>query len=36
MDEQPLRLPAAVDGYAGYELRSVERFLLEACEERAG
>ncbi|HEX7276737.1 MAG TPA: DivIVA domain-containing protein, partial [Acidimicrobiales bacterium] len=34
MDEQPLQLPAAVDGYSGYDLRSVERFLLEACEER--
>jgi len=34
MDEQPLRLPAAVDDYTGYDLRSVERFLLEACEER--
>ena len=34
MDEQPLRLPAAADGYSGYDLRTVERFLLEACEER--
>jgi cell division septum initiation protein DivIVA len=34
MDEQPLQLPAPVDGYSGYDLRSVERFLLEACEER--
>jgi len=34
MDEQRVRLPSAVDGFSAYDLRSVERFLLEACEER--
>jgi cell division septum initiation protein DivIVA len=34
MDEQAPKLPEAVGGYSAYDLRSVERFLLEACEER--